>query len=161
SLPSLAAVVAFAPELTPLCTWATKQCWSWRSCLNARLGRILCCDGALRRRCIGGWHPTAALARALPLGRAPLTAPLFGAPRARAPYLDNPRPGGRVRNLRRLRIARGPVRGRGGGIPHTGSRRGRDRRADRCLRIGRTLLLRNCCRGIRHTGSRRGRDRRA
>jgi len=110
SLPSLAAVVAFAPELTPLCTWATKQCWSWRSCLNAQLGRILCCDGALRRRCIGGWHPTAALARALPLGRAPLTAPLFGAAAARAPYIDELRLRGRLRNLRRLRIARGSVR---------------------------------------------------
>jgi hypothetical protein len=106
SLAPLAAVVAFAPEFTLRpAAWAALT-WSflfgWRTCLDDRFGPVRRRNGALLRR---GWRPIVALARALPLGRAPLAAPLLAAA-ARAPHFDELRLHRRLGCLRQVRIDR-------------------------------------------------------
>src|SRR6266849_1980536 len=106
SLAPLAAVVAFAPEFTLRPAARATMTWSflfdWRTCLDDRFGAVRRRNGAFLR-CIRGWRPIGALARALPLGRAPLTAPLFAAP-PRAPHIDELRLRSHPGHLRQVRI---------------------------------------------------------
>jgi len=112
SLAPLAAVVAFTPEFTLRpAAWATMTwgfLFDWRTCLDDRFRPVRRRNGSFLR-CVRGWRPLVALARALPLGRAPLAAPLFAAA-ARAPHLDELRLRRRPGLLRQLRIDRGSAR---------------------------------------------------
>src|SRR5258708_16209168 len=106
SLAPLAAVVAFAPEFTLRPAARATMTWSflfdWRTRLDDRFGAVRRRNGAFLR-CIRGWRPIGALARALPLGRAPLTAPPLPAPPPAPPLPQLPlhrRPG----HLRQVQI---------------------------------------------------------
>ena len=109
SLAPLAAVVAFAPEFTLRPAARATMTWSflfdWRTCLDDRFGPVRRRNGALLR-CVRGRRPIVALAGALPLGRAPLAAPLFAAA-ARAPHIDELRLRSHPGHLRQVRIDRG------------------------------------------------------
>jgi hypothetical protein len=109
SLAPLAAVVAFAPEfaLRPA-AWATMTwgfLFDWRTRLDGRFGPVRRRNGSFLRR-VRGWRPVVALARALPLGRAPLAAPLFAAA-ARPPHIDELRFRRRPGHLRQVGVNRG------------------------------------------------------
>jgi hypothetical protein len=112
SLAPLAAVVAFAPEFA-LRPARAAMTWSflfgWRTGVDDRFCPVRRRNGALLR-CVRGWRPIVPLVRALPLGRAPLAAPLFAAA-AWAPHIDELRLRRRPGHLRQLRmIDRGSAR---------------------------------------------------
>src|SRR6266849_1543069 len=146
SLAPLAAVVAFAPQLALRPARATMPCsflFDWRTCLDDGLGSVLRRNGALRR-CVRRWRPTVALARPLPLGRAPLAAPLFAAA-ARPPYVDEFRLHRRPGHLGQLWIdSRSARRRYYRGIGAARLRYGRNLVGCRRGRVGHAQVLRNC-----------------
>src|SRR5262249_52476465 len=108
SLAPLAIVVTFAPEFTlrpaARATMTWRVLFNWRTCLNGRFSPVCRRNGSFLR-CVRGLRPIVALAYALPLGRAPLAAPLFAAA-ARAPHFDELRLHSRPGRLRQVRIDR-------------------------------------------------------